>query len=309
MTATAEPTHAKMAQPFLHSPLFRSLEKGQQKKLKLDVTYEVGVASFRFWGPEPLGVTDLRVLQGLVAMTTSQLPIEGGVSRLLRDGRMQRKGLKMAGDALLQDTVAARFRLTTFAQAIGYVRPGQSTLARLREAIVRLSAVTVLSRQPCFSGSYHILSGYFEDTNTGEVVVGLNPVLTAAVLGKNEFLRVDLSEVRRLKSDAARLIHSRLHWINQGAIRKVNMETLCGYIYANTPATPSGLANRKVAVRKAIAELRGLGWDATEYKTGSFTIRRPIIKRKARSKGEGDYGHSMNSPRSNDEASGDLYSA
>ncbi|WP_373873232.1 replication protein C, IncQ-type, partial [Aeromonas caviae] len=31
------------------------------------MTYTHGDDSIRFWGPEPLGVDDLRVLQGLVA--------------------------------------------------------------------------------------------------------------------------------------------------------------------------------------------------------------------------------------------------
>ncbi|GAA3711567.1 hypothetical protein GCM10022421_18730 [Oceanisphaera sediminis] len=48
--------------------LFRSLQRGERKRLKLDVTYTHGFDSIRFWGPEPLGVDDLRVLQGLVAM-------------------------------------------------------------------------------------------------------------------------------------------------------------------------------------------------------------------------------------------------
>lgn len=275
MTRAKTITHAKMAQSLVHAPLFRSFELGQQKKQKLDVSYAVGEVCFRFWGPEPLGATDLRVLQGVVALATHELPRQGGVESMLRDGRLRSVGLKFDGDVSKEKTIAVRFMITTFAQLIGYVRPGQATLARLRQSIDRLSAVTVLVQRPGIRASYHLLSGYFEDTRTGEVVVGLNPSGTAAVLGKTEFLRVDFEEIRGLKSDAARLIHSRLHWINQGAVRQISLETLCKYVYAETLATPSALSNRKETVRKAIQELRDIGWGVTEIKAGTISVHRP----------------------------------
>ena len=108
-------THAKMAQPFVHAPLFRSFEKGERKNLKLDLSYRVEtddgtVSTFRFWGPEPLGATDLRVLQGLVGVVTGQL-VSGGVKQLLRDGRAQRSRLELIDDAKEERSVAARFSI------------------------------------------------------------------------------------------------------------------------------------------------------------------------------------------------------
>ena len=279
-------THAKMAQPFVHAPLFRSFERGQQKKLKLDITYTVnskdtGTTTFRFWGPEPLGATDLRVLQGLVAVATRQLLADGDAPGLLSDGLSQRSNLKIEGDALEHQVIAARFKLTTFARMLGYKQPGQATLTQLRNSIERLAAVTVIVEKPRFHASYHILSGFERDTVNDEVVVGLNPALTAAVLGQNEFLRVDFEEVRKLKSDAARLIHSRLHWINQGDSRPVAMETLCGYVYSDaTKATVASVRQRHRTVRTALKELSALGWSVEQQPAlGSLRIRRPVGKR------------------------------
>lgn len=59
-------THARHDPAHCLAPgLFRSLKRGERKRSKLDVTYTYGKDSIRFWGPEPLGADDLRVLQGL----------------------------------------------------------------------------------------------------------------------------------------------------------------------------------------------------------------------------------------------------
>ncbi|WP_315122660.1 replication protein C, IncQ-type [Comamonas antarctica] len=282
MTKLQSLTHAKMAQPFVHAPLFCSLERGEQRRRKLDVTYVVNdsgsgaKATFRFWGPEPLGVTDLRVLQGLVAVATGQLVVDNGVPSMLRDGRVRRKDLRLEGDASASDAIAARFKLTPFAQALGYVRPGKATLMQLQASIERLSAVTVIVRKPGFEGSYRIVSAYERDSVTDEVVVGLSPGITAAVLGKSDYLRIDFGEVRKLKRDAARLIHSRLHWINHGARRAINIETLCDYVYGSVPASSYAVWKRKHTVREALKELVDLlGWGVYELTPGRFTVQRP----------------------------------
>lgn len=49
--------------------LFRSLGPGDRKRLKLDITYDYGNdEKLEFWGKDPLGVFDMRVFQGLIAI-------------------------------------------------------------------------------------------------------------------------------------------------------------------------------------------------------------------------------------------------
>lgn len=59
-------THARHDPAHCLAPgLFRSLKRGDRKKLKLDVTYPYGEGEqIEFSGPEPLGADDLRILQG-----------------------------------------------------------------------------------------------------------------------------------------------------------------------------------------------------------------------------------------------------
>ncbi|WP_288899565.1 replication protein C, IncQ-type [uncultured Delftia sp.] len=273
-----ELTHARMAQPFVHAPLFRSFAKGEQQRLKLDVRYSVkdSCVNFHFWGPEPLGAMDLRVLQGLVAVVTSQRPRDGGVKQLLRDGRAGRARLALKHDALEQRTIAARFRLSALAQTIGYARPSGRMRALLEQSIKRICAITVYATRPGYRAAYHI-AGFSQDTETDEFVVSLNPCITAAVLGKNEYLRVDLHEVRRLKSDATHLIHSRLHWINHGSSKLLTVDTLCGYAYGDAHASPGGVRQRRRTVKKSLEELKGIGWGCEETASGSgkYMITRP----------------------------------
>lgn len=271
------PTHAKMSQTLVHASLFRSLKKGERKKQKLDVTYVSGDTTFKFTCFEPLDGTDLAVLQGLVALATGTLhrPSSGGIKLLLRDGRSERPGLNLNGDALEQRTIAVRFNLSDLAQLVGYADVGGSQRRTLRESISRLSNVSVSAKHPGFDATYHLLGGYGLDTKTGEVLVGLNPSVTAAVLGKTGFLRIDIAEIRQLKSEAARLLHSRLHWINQGDSRVIGIDKLCGYVYADTPATAGTERKRKHDVRKALLELLPLKWGVNEVSPGAYRICRP----------------------------------
>lgn len=284
-----------MAHPFVHAPgLFQCLPKGEQQKRKLDLTYVIhGKAqqTYKFWGPEPLGALDLLVLQGLVAVATARF-YRDGTQCLDGDGVFQKAGLELEGDATAQSTMTARFKLCTFLCHLGYRRPSGDTLIRFRSSIERLSAVTVLVASSRFRGAYRLLSGYQLDAVTGEVVVCLNPKLTAAVLGNKGYLRVDLAEVRRLQSDAARLIHSRLHWINAGLSGTVGLDTLVDYAYGgNGEGKRTTRLKREATIRKALDELRELAWTITEAKDQSskkvvFTISRPLVKAHRRPNGD-----------------------
>ena len=63
-------SHARLETAHCLAPgLFRSLSHGDREQEKLKVSYKHGEReNIEFSGPEPLGVDDLRVLQGLVAM-------------------------------------------------------------------------------------------------------------------------------------------------------------------------------------------------------------------------------------------------
>ncbi|MGB6099683.1 MAG: replication protein C, IncQ-type [Comamonas sp.] len=269
-----------MSRVFVHAPgLFRSFKRGDRKRLKLDVTYEVGDATFRFLGPEPLDATDLRVLQGLVALATTGLrSAAGGVPEMLRIGHAQRRSLKLQEYVLSGKTVGVQYRLKPFAEALGYSSPSAATLKRIQSSIERLSAISIIVNRPDFVTGYHLMSGFCLDQKTGVVTTGFNPELTAAILGKNGYLSLSMDEVRKLESDAARMLHARLHWINKGRSGNVGIDTLIGYVYAVNDGEPPSAAlrcYREGVVRAALVELEKAGWYVRELPSGAFEISRP----------------------------------
>jgi len=271
--------YAKFSHLFVHAPgLFCCTPKDGSYRRKLDFQYEVtnaeGTSTYDFHGFEQLRSLDLRVLQGVTATACASLAVKDRKDGLFRDGHARKHGLALAGDACTQTVIAVRFKLSALARELGYARPSSPTLTRLRDAIDRLSDVTVQVARSDFRGSYRLLSGYWKDAETGDAVVALNPELTAAVLRKKEFLRVDMGEVRALKSDTAHLLHHRLHWINAGNLGKVGLDTLVEYAYGDTPATYSARANRRTATRKALDELKALGWDMRQTGQAQYRILR-----------------------------------
>ncbi|AIS86522.1 replication protein C, IncQ-type [Burkholderia pseudomallei] len=278
MTRTS-PTHAKLAQPIVHAPgLFHSLAPGERKRDKLDVTHVAGDTTVSFVGFEPLDSTDLRVLQGLIALATAGLR---NIRRLLRDGQSLRTSLDLKGDAQDERTVAARFTLASLADMAGFDRGGFGC-RQMRASLQRLSNVTVLVDRPEFEGAFRLVSGYRLDKHTGELVVSISPLGTTAILGRQGYLRLNMDEVRRIHGEVAHLIHSRLHWVNQGDRRPVNMDTLCSYAYVGV-RTGSALRKRRMAVRQALKELMDVGWTVTEKYPGTYLIGRP---RRASDQGE-----------------------
>lgn len=269
-------THAKLAKFFVHAPgLFRNFKKGERNKQSLDIEYESGDVIFRFVSGELLDATDLRVLQGIIAVATGTVHQSGGVRKLLREGRTERHKPAMKGNLSPHRIIAVHFTLLILAAAIGYTRPGGATRSILRESIKRLSGVTVFVERCGRAGSYQLISDVATDAKTGELIVGLSPDLANSVLRKNNFLRLSIDEIKNLKSDAARLIHSRLHWINQGTSSSIGLEKLCAYVYADEPTTIVATKKRRREVRDAMLELTWLGWGVSKNDNGVYAVIRP----------------------------------
>jgi hypothetical protein len=260
--------------------LFRSLKRGERKKLKLDVTYEFGKDSIRFWGPEPLGADDMRILQGLVAMAS--ISGEDGRGILLHPeprteaGQQLRLLLETKFDAQAADAMVVKGSYRQLAKEIGYVDvDGGAAFKAIRDCIERLWAVSVIVERNGKRQGFRILSEYASDDSDGRLFVALNPRLADAIMGSAQHLRIEMDEVRQLSTDPARLMHQRLHWINAGATERVTLDTLCGYIWPEPADNPNTIKTRKQTARKALAELAGISWKSDEYAPGKFNITRP----------------------------------
>lgn len=272
--AKFELTHARHDPAHCLAPgLFRSLKRGERKKQKLDITYSYGEGEqARFVGFEPLGVDDMRILQGLVALAGPDGLILTPEPKTDM-AKQLRLFLETKFDAEGKDGLVVRERMTRLLAEIGLGDSGEN-IKTLKASLLRMSNVTVLVTKKTRQASFHMLSYAFDEAD-GRLFAALNPRIAEAVLGRRSHSRIDLAEVRQLETDPARLMHQRLcGWIDPGKSGKVELDTLCGYVWPDD-ASPEAMKKRRQAIRKALAELVAIGWSVDEYVKAKFDIRRP----------------------------------
>lgn len=273
----------------LHDPahcftpnLFRSLKPCERKKMKLKAVHEFGSGKrIEFSGPEPLGADDLRVLQGLVAMAgSSGLTLSPEPSTEV--GMQLRLSLDIKWDAVQQNVVVIKSSYAQLAREIGNANVGNTT--NIRASIERLWKVSVIVQAGTKRQGFRLLSEYSSDKHYGKLNVALNPLITSTLFGNRQFVRIDMDEVRALKSDPARLIHQRLcSWIDPGKLRRVELDTLSSYVWPDKIENVNSIKKRRQTTRKALAELAGLGgWIVNEYVHDKFEIKRPSVVSKIR---------------------------
>lgn len=278
-------THARHDRAHVLAPgLFRSLAPGDRKKLKLDVTYDFGNGELiEFGGKDPLGVLEMRVLQGLVAMSgpdglildDEDLVSSGG--RQLMLALFEPAGNEVRAARLKPPTLVVQDSLRRLAREIGMAEDGRS-IKQIKEAIRRLFGVTVFVRQGKRETGTRLLSSYSSDEDTGALYVALNPRLTEAVVGRRPHARIDLDEARRLESDPARLIHQRLcGWVDPGKSGEVGVDTLAGYVWPGT-ASEAQARWRRTKVRKSVAEIADAGWRVEEVRKDYWRFIRPRLR-------------------------------
>lgn len=267
-------THARHDPAHCLAPgLFRSLERGERKHGKLDVVYDYGDGKrIEFSGPEPLGVDDLRILQGLVA--------SAGPSGLVLShepqteaGRQLRLFLEPKWEAVQQDAMVVKGSYGALAYEVGYANINDTR--PVRDCIERLWKVSIIVQNGKKRQGFRLLSQYTSDEKNGKLFVALNPLITRAVMG-GQHIRIDMAEVRSMHTDPARLLHQRLSgWIDAGKSGRVALDTLCGYVWPEEVTNVNAIKKRRQTARKALGELAAAGWKLCEYSKGKWEIGRP----------------------------------
>lgn len=283
---TFDLTHARHDPAHCMAPgLFQSLKRGDRKKLKLDITYNYGEQQLRFVGFEPLDAQDMRMLQGLIALS-------GPKGIILKDepdtdeGRQLRMLLDPRLDAARADALVVKSKLNALMGEIGYATDGEQTRKDLKESLRRMANLTVFVSEGKREASFHLLS-YIFDEGDGSLFVALNPRISETILGDGGFTRIEMSEVRALRTDPARLAHQRIcAHISPNGEARLTLEKICEYIW-NTECSPAAARQRKVTARKTVAELATLGgWTITEYAKDKYLIKRPDTRKRSLESGK-----------------------
>jgi len=281
----ADLSHARIDRAHALAPgLFRSLGPRDRKKLKLDITYDYGDGErLEFRGFEPLGVLDMRVFQGLVAMAGPEGKLlqnsatASDVGKRLLDLLYEPADDEIKQAVIKPTSVVINDSLRRLAREIGAPEDGPG-IKRLKKSIERLFSVTIFVQSGRRRIGSRLLSVYASDEDTGGLRVAFNPRLAAAVIG-GAHARIDLMETRALDSDPARLIHQRLSaFVDPGKSREVSAETLSGYVWPDPADTPRTARSRITKVRKAVDEIRSAaGWNITKTGTDKWRFIRPRL--------------------------------
>ena len=262
---TATLTHARVDAAVCQAPgLFRSLAPGERNG-KLDVSYQYNKHTHvRFIGPQALGVTDMRVLQALVASAAvSGHDVYLPATPVSESGRALRGGLNSelatrepgleAAEFDLDNAAVAETTYSRLATEIGYKNKRDKT--SIRDSIRRLSGVTIFITVSGKTTGSRLLSSDEKIAVSDSISVAINPRMAAAIFGLkgSHPLRINLAEARALKTDAARLIHQRLSWINEKDRRQIGMQSLCEYVWPKIESDDELERRKGVQARKYIS--------------------------------------------------------
>lgn len=245
------------------------------KQLKRTVNYE---------GPESLGVSDLRVLQGVMAMATA-----AGVGR---------HDASTVGAKVLEGGWQALVRACGVRSKAGESVEPRSTSGRrseqLQQSLRRLSCVRVTASDRAGPGEPLVSMDTSFDTKRGFRVGFCTELLDALGAGRNgkQYLKVNMLEARSLRADVARLLHFRLSNVNEGTFKEFPQAEMERMIWGDVEASTEAIRkHRKRLFTQAKDELAALeGWSVIQVQGSSgswaWKVSRPksqsaVLKRKA----------------------------
>ena len=303
-TTTYNTQYARMDMLAAKTPgLFRTLKRGDRKKLKLDIVHEYtrrdkkgkkqAEYKLHFMGFEPLDGFDLAILQAISALGglfgneeeySVKMSNTDNTENEKCPARTQKnefepvfKALAIKGQAASYDLIKIETTLYQILAEAGY-GDGKNNYGNLRASLQRLGNVSMEIDVKIYDDNNRIginqimsanLLAYVIDQNTGRIRISLHPSATAAVLGLNQhrYTVVDMNEVRQIKSETTRILHQRLCvLLSPGEKRTLRLDTLRGYIYPkknNEKITPAAQRKYNYRTRTAIKNIAGLPGWAT----------------------------------------------
>lgn len=154
------------------------------------------------------------------------------------------------------DGIFIRGKISRLLTEIG-MSDGGENIRSSKRSLKRLANVTIILARDGKSASFNLLS-YSFDLDARKFKVALNPRLAQAVVGGKSYTRIEMSEVRRLHGDVARLIHQRIcGFTNPGREHRISIDALSSYAWSIDAQTSSARRQRKARVRKAIEKIKG----------------------------------------------------
>ena len=262
----------------LAKDFFKCIHRGHRGKLH--AMYETGNKKWGFTGVDQPGAVELRVLQALVSIASK----EGRSLRPKAPSSNDAKELSSVIKATLSPEgeelvyCAIRTSLYRLCVEVGYEDKPDSYL-RVLEALKVLAHISIDYEDEEVVTVMDFL-GFIHRKKRRDVLIAINPLVAAAVLGGGQFVHIDMNECRTLTGESTRILHQRLcAVVDPGKNQDFKPETLAGYIWTSQ-AKPGSSTQRVRNGRavKALLEVGDLeGWKV--IKSGKcFKVVRPPLR-------------------------------
>ncbi len=252
--------------------LFKSLPKADKEK-RLHVKQTYGEYQVEIRGFAQLDGFDLSLLQTIVAMAGVDQKIIDPSPKGMK-GQELREKLSLEYDSQFEKALAVNSTYRNLADQMGR-RYGGSFAEEVKESLKNISTTSffVETKKGKNLFGFNIISALIGSGDS--FTIALNPFLASAIFGERNFAKIFLTESRKLKTEPARILHSKLSGlVNAGGERIFNMETIIEMIW-NSEATPATKRKRKERlIGKVLPDLQNAGWTASEL-NGVIKIRRP----------------------------------
>lgn len=273
--ARLDPSHC------LADGLFKPLFRGSRASAVLDVEYNFQEFVFRWSGPELLSIGDQSVF-----LAIHRLAAQPGRAEQVGPNNDNpifvtiRSMLDMSHEAENLGCLVLTASPTEISTTMGIAGNGQA-LKRIKESLGRLSKVILhIYRSETPDTIYWQSNLLSSAISNRKILVGFNPVLSQALLGKPATF-IDMREQRALKSDITKRLHVWLScWLginHSHQQRKVDMNHLVRHIWGDV-STGETLYSRRTALKKVLCEINTLsGWECL-LASGSVVIKRTPVK-------------------------------
>ena len=252
--------------------LFKSLPKADKEK-RLHVKQTYGDYQIEVRGFAQLDGFDLSLLQTIIAMAGVDQKVIDPSPKGMK-GKELREKLNLEYDSQFEKALVVDSTYRKLAAQMGR-RYGGSFTEDVKESLKNISTTSffIETKKGKSIFGFNIISTIVgSDTS---FTIALNPFLASAIFGERNFAKIFLTESRKLKTEAARILHSKLSGlVNAGGERIFNMETIIEMIWTSE-ATPATKRKRKERlIGKVLPDLQNSGWTASEL-DGVIKIRRP----------------------------------
>lgn len=272
---------------YLKCPLFTSVKNGNENSGALVDSFYTAPGyrtECRFVGPQALCIRDQSVLLALCqlgAQASQRILVEKDHPKWsLLAPLLQATGL--GADASM---IALTITGSQIAKIIGLNDSGtnsrsiEQSLQRLSSVVLHRAVSPLAGEQLSASKWQSNIIGYAPLAGNKKRVV-LSAELTFRCIHHNGVSWVNMEDQRALASPPAKRLHAFLSaWASTSEIKCIGLDKLPAHIYGRGESEATAMKARRLAVRKAIAEIAALPgwWCEVLERTQQLRIRKPIF--------------------------------